>query len=405
MKVLIIPSWYPHPEDKINGSFFREQALVVGDYCDVKVLVVRFESGSGIFKSSSSFSCKIKKIFKYIFGNVKKEGLPPDEIFLRPQLSQYSASVVAFSRRDRYRKRVNAYIHAFNDLVSTGWKPELIHAHSAELAGLVALEIKSRYNIPYVITEHMPFSIFSYPKIIQDDIRRVFLLANTVLSLSYDKVRQLAMSNISVEPNIVYNLVDESIFDRLSDKYIPGSPLKIISIGAASYLKDHMTMLRALKMLKDRGVPFSLTLIGLGVWGDIYDDIINFVRENNLCNDVLVIDKVDRSEVCGYLSSHQIYLMTSVAEGFPVSVLEAMACGLFVVATRHGGTEDILTSEVGVIVEIKNYEKIADRLQDLYLGNIGYTPIDIREHVVSLCGKKAFSERLIAYYRNSVKEN
>lgn len=87
-----------------------------------------------------------------------------------------------------------------------------------------------------------------------------------------------------------------------------------------------------------------------------------------------------------------------------MSVLEALASGLFVVATRHGGTEDILTQETGALVEVKNYNKIADRLEDIYEGRIQFDPSVIRDHVVSVCGRSAFKKRLIGYYGKALRE-
>ncbi|AUB83875.1 hypothetical protein THSYN_24980 [Candidatus Thiodictyon syntrophicum] len=310
--------------------------------------------------------------------------------------------IIGLTPRQRHRKRLDAYLEALEELKATGWKPDLIHSHSVDLGGLVAQRIKQVYGIPYVITEHRPFALCNYPEHMRDDIKGAFRNADMVLSLSYDKVRQLGMSDIDVEPNLIFNLVDESVFNKLCAPYEPGHPLKLISIGAASHLKDHRTLLRALTILKGRNIPFKLTLIGLKVWGGLYEETLQFIVDQGLADDITVIDRIERQRVPGYLAANQVFLLTSIAEGFPVSVLEAMACGLFVVATRHGGTEDILTTESGVLVEIKNYLKIADRLEAIYRGDIQFEPQAIRAHVVSLCGTTAFGQRLAAYYEQAL---
>lgn len=402
--ILILPSWYPSSDDKINGSFFQEQAKLVSDCFDVKVLFFRFRSRPPIRDLLKTPVSTGEEWLRFIFCGKTRTQLPDEDVFANPPLIEYRKRIFGLTQRHCYQKRLNAYLDAMEKLIATGWKPDLIHAHSVNLGGVVAKRIKEVYQIPYVITEHLPFSLSNYPEHMRADIKDVFRNAELVLSLGYDKVRQLGMSDIDVEPHLVFNFVDDSVFNKMSAPYVSGQPLKLISIGAASHLKDHRTLLRAMLILKERAVPFTLTLIGLKVWGELYDETLEFINKNGLESVVTIIDRVERSQVCDYLASHNVFLMTSIAEGFPVSVLEAMSCGLYVVATRHGGTEDVLTAETGALVEIKNFQKIADLLQDIYDGKICFDPQTIREYVVSVCGKAAFKRRLIGYYQQALSK-
>lgn len=403
-KILIIPSWYPSPKDKINGSFFQEQGRIVSAHYDVKVLFFRFTSRPSIRVVLRAPFQSAMEWLRFILQGKSKVQQPDDEVFTNPILIEYRMRAISLTRHQRHEKRLNAYLEALGELMASGWKPDLIHAHSVNLGGLVAQRIKEVYDIPYVITEHMPFALCNYPDYMRDDIKGAFRNADKVLSLSYDKVRQLAMSDIDVEVNLVFNFVNEEMFNKLCAPYQPGLPLKLISIGAASHYKDHRTLLRALLLLKERGVPFQLTLIGLKVWGGLYSETLEFIRVNGLAGDVNVIDRIVRDEIPKYLAEHHVFVTTSIQEGFPVSVLEALASGLFVVATRHGGTEDILTPRLGVLVEIKNFQKIADRLEDIYCGNIRFEPAAIRDQVVSICGTNAFKDRLIGYYERAMEK-
>ena len=81
-----------------------------------------------------------------------------------------------------------------------------------------------------------------------------------------------------------------------------------------------------------------------------------------------------------------------------------MATGLFVVSTRHGGTEDITTKQTGSLTEIKNYLKIYQILEEIYHGKIILNPKKIREHIISICGNEAFKTRLTGYY-NKILES
>ncbi len=403
--VLVIPSWYPRPDDRINGSFFQEQARLLTDRFDVKVLLIRFHPRPSIEDLRKNPFGEFFSWLRLSFRKRTRTSLTVDDLFLNPPLLDFSMGLLALTQRGRFEKSLDAYLAALDELIATGWKPDLIHAHSVDFAGLAARRIKEVRGIPYVLTEHMPFALNNYPPCLRDDIKRAFVEANVVLSLGYDKVRQLGISGIDVEPHLIYNLVDERAFSEMCAPYQAGAPLKLISIGAASHLKDHRTLVRALALLKERQVPFRLTLIGLKVWGGLYDETLDFIHRNGLADDVQVIDSIDRKQVPGCLAANQIYLITSIAEGLPVTVLEAMACGLFIVATRHGGTEDVLTPESGVLVEVKNHQKIADRLEAIYRGEIHFDPQTIRDHVVSLCGTEAFASRLTGFYQQALGES
>src|SRR5690606_38382044 len=73
----------------------------------------------------------------------------------------------------------------------------------------------------------------------------------------------------------------------------------------------------------------------------------------------------DRTQIRQYLSAGDLYVLTSRREGFPVAPLEAMACGLPVVATRVQGIPDILSEEAesgGLIVPPDDPEQLAHTL-------------------------------------------
>ena len=403
-RLLILPSWYPRPDDKINGSFFQEQAKLVGDHFEVRVLFFRFIGRPSIRALAKSPIQASRAWICYLFKKRSLAHLPDDEVFKNPPLVEYQMRVLGLTAVQRHRKRMDAYQTALEEMMQSGWRPDLIHAHSVNLAGLVAQRIKQVHGIPYVITEHMPFAICNYPEFMRNDIKQAFRNADVVLSLGCDKVRQLGMADIDVEPNLIFNFVDESVFNQLCAPYKPGEPLRLISIGAASHLKDHRTLIRAAAVLRNRGVPFTLTLIGLKVWGGLYDETLQFIQSQDLANHIKIIDRIGRQQVSDHLIAHNVFVITSIAEGFPVSVLEALASGLFVVATRHGGTEDILTPETGTLVEIKNYNKIADRLEDIYEGRIQFDPSVIRDYIVSVCGRNAFKKRLVGYYEQALKD-
>jgi len=87
-----------------------------------------------------------------------------------------------------------------------------------------------------------------------------------------------------------------------------------------------------------------------------------------------------RNELVRHIQASDIFVLPSLAEGFAHAILEAMACGLPVLATSHTCAPDVMRdSEHGFIVPIRDASAIADRLtwameHRLDLGGVGKAP-------------------------------
>lgn len=402
-KLLVFPSWYPKPDNPINGSFFHEQSRVVqGDY-DVRVVLIekhRAPSLSLLLRKPIVFFSKFRQYFS---SSLIQQELIEEPVFCDPPFYWYRVGGFAFTQMNKIRKRQSAYLAVVNSFKQNGWNPDLVHAHTADFGGLAAMYVNHRCGVPYVLTEHMPFNLGSFPKFKRRLIKQVFDSAAIVLSISRDKIRQLGMSGIDVPANLVYNLVDEKLFSKVARKYSPGDPIRLISVGAASFLKDQKTLLRAMRRLKQSGKPFHLSLVGLKSWGESYDSILDCIKEFGLQDVVQTYDLVERDAMPTLFQQHSVFILTSIAEGMPVSVLEALCSGLFVVATQHGGTEDVVSPSTGRIVGIKDDQAIALHLESLYLGQIDFDPEQIRQHTIEQYGSTAFKNRIEEYYMQAIE--
>ena len=73
------------------------------------------------------------------------------------------------------------------------------------------------------------------------------------------------------------------------------------------------------------------------------------------------------NEIVHYLNAADVFVLPSIAEGCPNSVIEAMACGLPVISSDLPFNEDILNSNSSILIEPKNIDAIADAIQLLFL--------------------------------------
>lgn len=402
-KLLILPSWYISPEDRVNGSAFQAQAELLGGHFETRVLFLTHFGRPSLKNLIRKPLESAREWGVYLSRRNRSTSLPDEPIFNNPKLFHFQRIIPPFHWQPTHRKIVNDWVECVDDMIMTGWRPDLIRAHTAYPAGVVASRLKSKFGIPYVISEHLPFSISAFQPELRSDIVSAFKNADLVLSLSYDKVRQLAMSGIDVDANIIHNYVDDEFFEGLASPYVSGEPLRLVAIGAASFYKDHKTLLLALRELVMLKVPFHLTLIGLKLWGgDKLEETLGLINSLKLSKNVTIIDRMERVEIAKILPTFNVLTITSIQEGFPNVVLEALASGLFVVATQHGGTEDLINDKIGRIVPIRNYKKIAYELKRIFDGEVTFDPQVIRATVISECGRRKYADRISHHYLSTI---
>lgn len=138
----------------------------------------------------------------------------------------------------------------------------------------------------------------------------------------------------------------------------PRATVHIGTLGRMVWQKDFHTLLEAAELLRQRGTDFRLTILGDG---PLRTELEHLTSERGLG------DHVDmpgfQHDVDGWLRRFDIFVMSSVDEGQPVALLEAMARGLPVVSTRVGGIPDTVQDGVeGRLVDARNPAQLAEAL-------------------------------------------
>jgi glycosyltransferase involved in cell wall biosynthesis len=139
-----------------------------------------------------------------------------------------------------------------------------------------------------------------------------------------------------------------------------GTPI-IVSIGRLSREKGHVDLLGALAMVRTAGVAFHAVFVGEGV----ERERIEAVRARLGLQKQVTLAGLQH-DVRPYYAMAQIAVMASHSEGSPNALLEAMAAGLPIVATRAGGIPEIAThEETALLVETRQPKAIAQAIQRL----------------------------------------
>ncbi len=185
-------------------------------------------------------------------------------------------------------------------------------------------------------------------------------LTNCVIAVS-DRVAAYARREYRIPPERVVTIPNGVDVERF---HPPAAPPEGAVVGCTARLhrkNDHATLLRAMARLQSRHPETSLVLVGDG---PERRRLMALARSLGLGDRLQFAG--EQCDVAPWLRRMHVYAQTSVAEGMPNSVLEAMASGLPVVATAVGGTPDLVLEGVtGFLVPPSHPEGVADALERL----------------------------------------
>jgi len=206
------------------------------------------------------------------------------------------------------------------------------------------------------------------------------------ISLTYTKSLIVKPSKIFKIPNGIDIGRFDTRIDEIGKKMSLGIPLDAVLIGTVANIKavkNHRNLLLAFKKLREQLKSTKLILVGSG---PLDDEIKRLARELDLSENVLFLGH--RSDTAELYQLFDIFCLPSFSEGFPVSILEAMACKVPVVATNVSGSNEIIQSGInGILVPSNRPNRLAETLAMLVrskklrksLGQKGFETV-IREY-------------------------
>ena len=140
---------------------------------------------------------------------------------------------------------------------------------------------------------------------------------------------------------VLYNPINREKILKLSNEKIDdiklSSKFKLISVGRLSEQKGYDRLLRVFKKLKSDGLDIELILVGNG---DKYNKLNKYILENKLEKDVTLLGF--KENPYKYVRASDLFVCSSISEGFSLVIGEAMAVGIPVVSVDCPGPNEIL---------------------------------------------------------------
>lgn len=137
-------------------------------------------------------------------------------------------------------------------------------------------------------------------------------------------------------------------------------PLRIICVASLYPVKNHGSLLRACGLLARRDIPFRLDLVGSDPDGRMAD-LRRLAEAEGIAERVEFHGSVDHGRIAGLLGDADVCVLTSISEGIPVSLMEAMARGVPVVGPHVTGVPELVRDgETGLLADPDRPEDFAE---------------------------------------------
>jgi len=385
--VLLVPSWYATPDNPVRGSFFREQAhaLVRGGH-RVGVIAPELRSVRELPAGLAASARGIR--FEDDLG-VPTYRL--DGVQLLPGLA-----------RGNDRAWVSAGRKLFARYVAEQGTPDVIHAHAMFMGGIIGSELARRSGVPLVITEHSTvYQRRPIPAFQIEEARAAMSTAEALLVVSpqLGEVMQHTLGSFAPPAEWVPNMVDGAFLSAPLNTRRGDGPFRFLNIAFLYEKKGHADLLAAFaeRFGGDSGVQ-------LRIGGDGPERVRLHALADALgvSAQVAWLGPLSREAVLAEMGAADAFVLSSRIETFGVVLIEALACGLPVIATRSGGPECFVDERDGLLVEPGDVAGLGSAMEQLKTHAADYDAADIRQRCDERFGENALVTKLESVYTRAV---
>jgi glycosyltransferase involved in cell wall biosynthesis len=237
--------------------------------------------------------------------------------------------------------------------------------------GLMAIIAKTFTNATVVIAPRSGLIVEDINRngFLSRFITKVFNKVDFVLCQSnhWKKYFEKTVSNSNSNKFIVIeNCIDISKYNSLTND-LTIHPKEILFLSWVDKNKGIYELLEASKLLKDEKINFKLTIAGNG---NAFDEIKSMIKNYNLEDNIDLFGWALGADKIKLLQKCNIYVLPSYYEGYPNSLLEAMASSKACIATNVGSISDIIENGTnGYLINPRNHIELYEKLKELISDN------------------------------------
>ena len=326
----MIASWYPTPENPLNGIFFQQRA--------------RAWARQGCEVSVAAAEVCLKLHGRKPGLTVRKEEGVTEYHYLRRNMTPFWAEGVA-------KQQVSMVQKIYEQVCKDSGKPDVIHLESARCA-YAAVALAKKENIPLTYTEHYTGILDSKPGTFLDRTMRLAVdnADHTFLLCSAVKRRLNPQED---RCSFLPNAIDFSEFSACE----PKEPFTFCALAGLRKIKGFDILLQAFAKVHAQYPECKLVIGGDGPDMEMLLQLRNSLGLSQCVEFSGGIPSAQRGK---FFNGNSAFVCSSLTETFSIVVIEAFASGLPVVATKCGGPEDLVNESNGYLTEKNDVDSLAE---------------------------------------------
>jgi glycosyltransferase involved in cell wall biosynthesis len=372
MHILFLNSWYPNRILKQNGDFIQRHAESVALKHKVTAIHVKTDSN---LKTKIEITEKDINGVKTLIAYIKKSKNPFIKIY--------------------------RFLRAYLRLIKKTEPFDIIHVNKLFPVGAIAYWVKTKKNIPYIITEHHTIYHNPYNKQInffEKFISKIIVKnASFVLPVSDNLAK--AMQDFGLKGNYlkVPNVVDT---DRFIVQKKRNKTFTILHVSSMNKVKNIKGILRTIKKLESKITDFKFQLIG--------GNAENYIKEAQFLH--INLEKLDfknqvsHAEITTYFQQASVFVLFSDVENLPCVILEAFSCGTPVISTNVGGISEYFPLDFGVLIPPKDEDALLNAILKVYTNFKNHNSAKMHQYVIDNFSKNQICDAFTEFYQKSINK-
>lgn len=409
LHILVIPSEDFVPANRpLSGVFERDQAIAVraAGHC-VGIVSTCMEVSVRSAAISMARSRELRRsdmtlLFRSALRAIRsphgtheiRESLPVEQVTVAAWRPPCGADAMR-SLRDAGRRGVENYVVRFG-------RPDIVHAHNALGGGVIALDAKRRFGIPFVVTEHSTaWARNTVPAEFRGLAEEVFTTAAERIMVSPDLGGLLQSQGLFLHSVHIPNIVDDCFLSHPLRSPLTGAgDFTFLNVGAMLEHKGQRDLLDAFATVR-RGSRSDVKLRIVG-HGPLRKSLEAHAGRRRVTEEVSFVGELSRCAVAEEMANASCVVIPSWQETFGVVAVEAMAMGLPVVATSSGGPECVVTEDTGVIVPPRASDALATAMMEVSEACERFHPTAMRARAKSLYSAESVARKLVSVFTDAV---
>jgi len=293
---------------------------------------------------------------------------------------------------------------------------DLIHAHGHPyLSSFVAAKLAKRYAKPFVLTQHNTFikygnfwdtverlNDFAVGKAVLKEADKIIVVSNAtmryVLSLGADPEKiELLYNGVDLERFKPLTGVKDAVREKIG---ISKNAVVVITVRRLVYKNGVDTLIDSAKIAIKKNPRLVFLAVGEG---PDFAEVKARIEQLGIGSNFRLMGFVSDEDLPLYYNAADFFVLPSKSgEGLPLVALEAMACGLPVIATKVGGISEIMMEDYGKIVPPDNPDALAEAVLEFSHRELSALKNGLRSRIEQKFSWDKNVERLVKIYEEFI---